>query len=224
MIKWIKENNQSLIRFSFLFPIILVAAISISHVISWYDLANPYSWAVYLSIAIEIAALAAISAASVQATSAFVWLVFSIVTFVQFVGNIYFSYTEIDVTQPSFKQWIELVLPLSEAIGLDSSNLVAQRRLLALLEGGLLPIISLTCLHFFIKYKPSEIIAEEQPKILNNLVAQQIDNIEVESQDLPSKEVEVGESKESQPPNVSEQKVKGRGLSLKMKKILNLRD
>ena len=29
---------------------------------------------------------------------------------------------------------------------------VAQRRFLALLEGGLLPLISLTCLHFFIKY------------------------------------------------------------------------
>ena len=49
---WIKNNPN---RTMFLIPIILVAGISISHVVTWYDIANPISWAVYLSIAIEVA-------------------------------------------------------------------------------------------------------------------------------------------------------------------------
>ena len=51
--EWIKLNPN---RAMFLVPILLVAGISISHVVSWYNLANPISWAIYLSIAIEIGA------------------------------------------------------------------------------------------------------------------------------------------------------------------------
>ena len=52
--KWIKNNPN---RAMFLVPIILVAIISISHVVTWYDLANPINWAIYLSIAIHTAGL-----------------------------------------------------------------------------------------------------------------------------------------------------------------------
>ena len=66
MIEWIKRNKEGIIRAMFLIPILSVATISISHVVSWYDLANPISWAVYLSVAVEIAAMSAIAAASVK--------------------------------------------------------------------------------------------------------------------------------------------------------------
>jgi hypothetical protein len=151
MNNWIRRNTESLIRAAFLIPILSVAAISISHVVSWYDLANPMSWAIYLSIAVEIAAMSAIAASSVKVKGFSVWFVFIIVTLIQFIGNIYFSYTEIDVTSNHFKDWSELTLPLFDSFS-DTGDMVAQRRLLALLEGGLLPLISLTCLHFFIKY------------------------------------------------------------------------
>ena len=51
IISWVKEHP---VRAMFLIPILLVAGISISHVVSWYDLTNPISWAIYLSIAIEV--------------------------------------------------------------------------------------------------------------------------------------------------------------------------
>jgi hypothetical protein len=161
MISWINKNKESIIRAAFLVPILSVAIISISHVVKWYDLGNPISWAIYLSIAIEVAALSSIAASSVRVKGFSVWLVFIIVTLVQFIGNIYFSYTEIDVTSKAFKDWAELTLPVFEAFS-DTSDLISQRRLLALLEGGLLPIISLTCLHFFIKYGDRDF---EQPAV-----------------------------------------------------------
>jgi len=152
MTNWFIRNKKSIIRTAFLIPIFAVAAISISHVVSWYDLANPISWAIYLSIAIEVAAMSAIAASSVNVKGFSVWFVFIIVTLIQFIGNIFFSYSEIDVASKEFKDWSELTLPIIEAIGSDVTNTIAQRRFLALLEGGLLPLISLTCLHFFIKY------------------------------------------------------------------------
>jgi len=161
MTNWLVRNKESIIRTAFLIPIFSVATISISHVVSWYDIANPINWAIYLSIAVEIAAMSAIAAASVKVKGFSVWFVFAIVTLIQFIGNIFFSYSDIDTSSKSFKDWSELISPILELIGSDTSNLLAQRRWLALLEGGLLPLISLTCLHFFIKYDESDYVEVE---------------------------------------------------------------
>lgn len=155
MTNWFVKNERTIIRLAFLVPILAVAGISISHVVSWYDIANPISWAIYLSIAVEIAAMSAIAASAVKVRGFAVWFVFVIVTLIQFIGNIFYSYSEIDVTTKAFIDWSELTAPVFESIGSDVTDLVAQRRLLAILEGGLLPLISLTCLHFFIKYDDS---------------------------------------------------------------------
>lgn len=160
MIEWISRNKRSIIRSAFLIPILSVAAISISHVVSWYSLANPLSWAIYLSIAIEVAAMSAIAASSVNVKGFSVWFVFIIVTLIQFIGNIFFSYSEIDETAKEFKDWSELTAPLFESMGADITDAISQKRWLALLTGGLLPLISLTCLHFFIKYGEQEEISE----------------------------------------------------------------
>jgi hypothetical protein len=95
--------------------------------------------------------MSSIAAASVRVRGG-VWFVFIIVTLIQFIGNIYFCYKETDVTSQDFKDWVELTSPVFEAIGSDIKDTIAQRRWLALLEGGLLPLISLASLHFFIRY------------------------------------------------------------------------
>lgn len=145
---WVKKNPN---RTMFLIPIILVAGISISHVVAWYDIANPISWAIYLSIAIEVAAMTALVAAMNKIKGG-VWFMFGLVTFVQMIGNIFFSFKEVDPNSELFKSWIELTKPVWETIGSETDDITAMKRWLAFLEGGLLPIISLTSLHFFIKY------------------------------------------------------------------------
>ena len=149
---WIKNNPN---RSMFLLPILLVAAISISHVVSWYDMANPINWAIYLSIAIEVAAITALVAATNQVKGG-IWFMFGIVTFIQMIGNIFYSFKEIDETGELFKSWIELTGPVWELMGTETTDLVGMKRWLAFLEGGLLPIISLTSLHFFVKYEKTE--------------------------------------------------------------------
>jgi len=150
---WIKNNPN---RSMFLVPILLVAGISISHVVTWYDMANPINWAIYLSIAIEVAAITALVAATNKIKGG-IWFMFGIVTFIQMVGNIFFSYKEIDANGELFKSWVELTGPIWELMGTELTDVVGMKRWLAFLEGGLLPIISLTSLHFFVKYeKPEE--------------------------------------------------------------------
>jgi hypothetical protein len=146
---WIKNNP---IRSMFLLPILLVASISISHVVSWYDMANPISWAIYLSIAIEVGAITALVAATNRVKGG-IWFMFGIVTFIQMVGNIFYSYKEIDPNGDLFKSWIELTGPIWELMGTEPTDIIGMKRWLAFLEGGLLPIISLTSLHFFVKYE-----------------------------------------------------------------------
>ena len=147
--EWVKNNP---IRSMFLVPILLVAAISISHVVSWYDIANPINWAIYLSIAIEVGAMTALVAATNKIKGG-VWFMFGMVTLIQMIGNIFFSFKEIDSNGDLFKSWVELTGPLWEMMGSDPTDVVAMKRWLSFLEGGLLPIISLTSLHFFVKYE-----------------------------------------------------------------------
>jgi len=145
---WVKEHPN---RAMFLVPILLVAGISISHVVSWYNLANPISWAIYLSIAIEIGAMTALVAATNKIKGG-VWFMFGLITFIQMIGNIFFCYKEIDETGELFKSWMELTGPVWEMLGSKGNDVIAMKRWLAFLEGGLLPVISLTSLHFFTKY------------------------------------------------------------------------
>ena len=152
LFQWIKDNPN---RAMFLVPIFLVAGISISHVVAWYDIANPINWAIYLSIAIEVGAMTALVAATNRIKGG-VWFMFILVTIIQMIGNIFYSFKEIDANGDLFKSWVELTSPLWEMLGSDPGDIISQKRWLAFLEGGLLPIISLTSLHFFTKYDKNQ--------------------------------------------------------------------
>ena len=169
---WIKNNPN---RTMFLVPIILVAGISISHVVAWYDIANPISWAVYLSIAIEVAAMTALVAVMNRIKGG-VWFMFGLVTLIQMIGNIFFSFNEVDSEGELFKSWIELTSPLWDAIGSDINDVVSMKRWLAFLEGGLLPIISLTSLHFFIKYDDKPLTLNSETKNKDEILKTEVEN------------------------------------------------
>lgn len=151
MKKWLQSNLNNIIVGSFLIPILLVAFVSISHVTTLYSLANPLSWAIYLSVAVEIAALAALAGVSAK-FGKFIYIPFGIVTFIQFVGNFFYSYSHININSQDFKDWVDMISGLLEPIGVDPTDVVAHRRILAFITGGLIPFISLTFAHMLIVY------------------------------------------------------------------------
>ena len=162
---WIERNLKTIIYISFLVPILTVAFVSISHVTSWYGLSNPISWAVYLSIGIEIAALSALAAISANMGSK-VYFPFGIVTLIQFIGNIFFSYQFIDINGQAFKDWVDLVSPFVAYIGIEPQDLIGHKRFLALFAGGMLPVISLSFLHMLVKFE-EENKTKSQEKIID---------------------------------------------------------
>ncbi len=174
MKNWFNKNYKTLIIAAFLVPIITVAIVSISHVTIWYGISNPVSWALYLSIGIEIAALSALAAISADMGKK-VYFPFAIVTLVQFIGNIFFAYSYIDINSQSFKDWVDLVAPLLEFMGVEATNLVGHKRFLALFAGGMLPMISLSFLHMLVKFTEEDRLKEANKpnideQIQNNII------------------------------------------------------
>jgi uncharacterized membrane protein YesL len=159
MKKWVDKNYKTLIITAFLIPIVVVAIVSISHVTKWYGISNPVSWAIYLSIGIEIAALSSIAAISANLGNK-IYLPFIVVTLIQFIGNIYFSYNYIDINSENFKSWVDLSSPLVGLLGVEPTDLIGHKRVLALFAGGLLPVISLSFLHFLVKFTEENKVSE----------------------------------------------------------------
>ena len=152
---WLNRHYKALIISSFLIPIITVALVSISHVTIWYGISNPLTWAVYLSVGIEIAALSALAAIAAN-MGRNVYFPFIVVTLLQFIGNVFFSYNYIDVASPVFKSWVELVSPLLQFIGVEPTDIMGHKRFLSFFAGGMLPIISLSFLHMLIKFTEAD--------------------------------------------------------------------
>ena len=152
---WFQKNFKTIIYTAFLVPILAVAVVSISHVTKWYGLSNPISWAVYLSVGIEIAALSALAAISAKMGKK-VYFPFGIVTLIQFIGNIFFAYQYIDVNTQGFKDWVDMVDPIVSYLGVESGDPIGHKRFLALFSGGMLPIISLSFLHMLVKFEEED--------------------------------------------------------------------
>ena len=163
MKNWFSRNLTNIISLAFVIPILLVAFVSISHVTSFYGLSNPITWAIYLSVGIEIAALSALAAVSVN-MGRFVYFPFLIVTFIQMLGNIFFSFTYIDETSQIFQDWISMVGGLFENMGIETTDLNSHKTVLAFLTGGLLPVISLTFAHMLVKFteKNKEVVEDDK--------------------------------------------------------------
>jgi hypothetical protein len=181
---WIQKNFKKIIYIAFLVPILAVAGVSISHVTTWYGLSNPMSWAVYLSIGIEIAALSAVAAISAKMGKK-VYIPFGIVTLIQFIGNIFFAYQYINVDSQQFKDWVELVDPVVSYLGVESGDPIGHKRFLSLFAGGMLPIISLSFLHMLVKFEEEGKTDAPQPEI----------DIEALSTEAGKKEAEVEKEK-----------------------------
>lgn len=152
---WFQKNFKTIIYTAFLVPIITVAIVSISHVTKWYGISNPISWAIYLSIGVEIAALSALAAITAEMGKK-VYFPFGIVTLIQFIGNIFFAYQFIDVNGQTFIDWVDMVDPVVSYLGVESGDIIGHKRFLALISGGMLPLISLSFLHMLVKFEEEE--------------------------------------------------------------------
>lgn len=189
------KNLEKIVYFAFLVPIITVAIVSISHVTSWYGLTNNSTWAIYLSFGIEIAALSALAAISVHMGKN-VYIPFGIVTLIQLVGNVFYSYQYIDETSKEFKDWVELSNVFFQYF-IEEGDIIGHKRVLALFSGGLLPIISLSFLHMLVKLR-------DQNNAETKIPSQQLTNDELDKLSIEAGKIEAEKQKNIYTPTQDE--------------------
>jgi len=157
--EWFRTNYRSVIIVSLVIVPFLVSLISTIHVVNFFKLSN-FTWlAVTLAVAFEIGALSSLAAIAVmdKINKYSLWSVFILITLMQMMGNTYYAFDFITIKMKTHPEWTQNWIDLFSITGED---VPATKRILAIVSGAILPIISLTFLHMLITY-----ITKSKPKV-----------------------------------------------------------
>jgi uncharacterized membrane protein len=122
-------------------------------VIEFFRLSNPTWLAVILAIAFEVGAAASLASILLldKLNKTIIWLLFILLTLVQVNGNIYYAYTHV----ANYQGWIDL-------FGLSDFELIAQKRILSIVSGAVLPLVALGFIKSLVDYIKPE---SETPQV-----------------------------------------------------------
>lgn len=140
---------------------LLTSLISMVHSIEFFALSNPdRSMAITLAIAFEIGAAASLASLVIlkKMNKTLVWVLFLTLTAIQAMSNAFYAYINLS----EFQGWIEL-------FGLVDMELIAQKRILAIISGAILPLVALGFIKSLVDYiKPQEDYEEDNDNNDNN--------------------------------------------------------
>lgn len=144
---------------------LLVSIISTIHVIAFFKLSNPDWLAISLAIGFELGAAASLAALITldKMNKTLVWSLFITITLIQIQGNMYYAYFNLN----EYGGWVEL-------FDLIEWEPLAQKRLLSLVSGAVLPLVALGFIKSLVDYiKPEsesdEISAEDLESIVEEI-------------------------------------------------------
>ena len=165
---------------TFVLLYLVVSIISTIHVIDFFEMTNPKWLSVFLAIAFEIGAAASLASIVVmdKMNKFIVWSLFFILTAMQAIGNTYFAYTHLS----DFSQW-------SELFGLSEEEPIFQKRILSVISGAILPLVSLGFIKALVDYIRPDSDKEKIEEI------QEEEKIEESTELIEPKEEEIKEEK-----------------------------
>jgi hypothetical protein len=133
---------------TFVLLYVITSLISTIHVIDFFRLSNPEWLAISLALAFEVGAAASLASLVVldKMNKFVVWSLFIILTLVQAMGNTYYAYSHLN----DFDGWIEL-------FGLVEEDPIYQKRILSIISGAILPIVSLGFIKSLVDYIRPEV-------------------------------------------------------------------
>ena len=128
---------------TFVLLYLVVSIISTIHVIDFFEMTNPKWLSVFLAIAFEIGAAASLASIIVmdKMNKFIVWSLFFVLTAMQAIGNTYFAYTHLS----DFSEW-------SDLFGLSEEEPIFQKRVLSIISGAILPLVSLGFIKALVDY------------------------------------------------------------------------
>lgn len=165
---------------TFVLLYLVVSIISTIHVIDFFEMTNPKWLSVFLAIAFEIGAAASLASIIVmdKMNKFIVWSLFFVLTAMQAIGNTYFAYTHLS----DFSEW-------SDLFGLSEEEPIFQKRVLSVISGAILPLVSLGFIKALVDYIRPDSDKEKIEEI------QEEEKIEESTELIEPKEEEIREEK-----------------------------
>lgn len=146
-----KKNFSWWLVVSYTIVPFLTSLFSTIHVIEFFKISNTYWMAIFIAIAFEVGALAALAGlvAIDKINKNVVWAIFIILTAYQCVGNTYAAYDFMTMKMIEYPNWIA---HWTELFGMEDSDIIPVKRILSVISGAIFPIISLCFLDILINY------------------------------------------------------------------------
>lgn len=143
-----------LIIAAFMIVPLITSVVSTIHVVKFFELSNYYNLSITLAIAFELGALSSLAGLVTmdKISKSTVWIIFILLTVFQMMGNTYYSY---DTTTIKMGYTPNLIKNFTELFGFDiydESDVIFVKRIVAIISGAILPIISLCFLHLLMSY------------------------------------------------------------------------
>lgn len=131
----------------FLLLYMLVATISAICSIDFFNLSHSQSMSICLAVAFELGAMCSLCAGVfMKSNRTLSFGLFTLLTLFQMMGNVFHSYTNLT---DGFVEWINL-------FGLDELEEIAQKRIVAIVSGAVLPIVALGFIKCFVDYNDKQ--------------------------------------------------------------------
>jgi len=140
----------------------LVATISMINSVAFFDLAHNGAMNWSLAIGFELGAAASLAAIIIldKTNRLMVWTLFLLLTAFQMMANSYHAFVNLE----TYMGWIEL-------FGLEEMEPLAQKRILAIVSGAVLPIVALGFIKSLVDYiRPESKVINPEVNTLDNLL------------------------------------------------------
>lgn len=127
-------------------PIIFVLIISLTHMTTWFSLSDTVGWAKFLGTAIVLITFSTMAASKFTNWS---FVAYLLIFIVELAGNYFHAFTNIDINSKEFMDWNTSIEPLLNLF-IYEPDINVKRRFLALLHGGILPVIGFIFFSFLL--------------------------------------------------------------------------
>lgn len=167
LFNWIYNNREKILKSIYSLPVLLSIVVSINHCFKWFEISNPPQWAWFLSISVEIVALTTLVALILGRNTFSIIFTFILISFVQIIGNVFFSFNQIDENGQLFQTWQKFIKIIFE----EDWSIEKCKFWLAIISGSIVPMLSLLSLHLISSFKLKETNEknEEKLKVLSTI-------------------------------------------------------
>lgn len=146
----INKNKGLIVNWLFALILIFLSIVSLNHVTALWSISNTYTYAVILASCTAI--LLSLTIVT-QHLSKYAVLFFIFIISIEFFGNIYDAFINIDLTNQNFTDWKVLMEPVFSIFYDTKLSDNFYRRTIAVINGSFIPLLMSLVLHYWLSIR-----------------------------------------------------------------------